>query len=123
MSENPPKWEPPEIPETDRYILKYRKPVPEPDLLKWGSWYEHNFRKRRVRLSFIGSYKISTVFLGLDHGWNGDILLFETMVFSKELNDGEDLGSGRCRTWRQALKMHREFKERFKRKLKNEPIL
>ena len=46
---------------------------------------------------------ISTVFLCLDHSYNGDLpLVFETMVFFK----GSDAGMWRYSTWEQALRGH-----------------
>lgn len=40
-------------------------------------------KERRLVWSNVGPVKISTVFLGLDHGWRGDAapVLFETMIF------------------------------------------
>ena len=63
---------------------------------------KHN--KRRVRQTFIGKTRISTVFLALDHSFNDkdQPILFETMIFSDRDSDYQT----RCSTWRQALKMH-----------------
>ena len=36
---------------------------------------------RQVGLDSVGDYRVSTVFLGLDHGFGGARLWFETMVF------------------------------------------
>lgn len=64
-----------------RYILVGQTPVPCEDLLEWGHWFET--AERRVALTFVGDYEISTVFLGLDHSFlnRGEPLLFETMIF------------------------------------------
>ena len=43
-------------------------PVPEPDILKWARGFEK--LDRRVGFERIGPYRVSTVFLGLDHGQN-----------------------------------------------------
>jgi len=64
-----------------KYILVDGEPVAEPDLLKWGRWFEQADNERRVAETFVGDVRISTVFLGLDHGWGKERLLFETMVF------------------------------------------
>lgn len=63
------------------YVLNGHDPVPEYDTLKLGEWMET--ANRHVRLSKMGSYTVSTIFLGLDHGhmMNGPPILFETMVF------------------------------------------
>lgn len=98
MTGNPPRYEPPSL---GLYVLKYRKPVPCDDLLKWGRWIGHT--RRHVRHTIIGNTRISTVFLGLDHSFTDEALpiLFETMIFP----DRDDYQT-RCSTWREALKMH-----------------
>lgn len=67
------------------YILKGREVVAVPDLITWARSFEKKpnkiskskFRKRRVH------YHVSTVFLGLDHGWGeGEPVVFETMIFT-----------------------------------------
>ena len=89
---------------TNLYILKYRKPIPCNDLMKWGKWFENTHR--RVRRTQINEHLfISTVFLGIDHGWNDNLELFETMVFK----NGEGQDCYRCDTWRNALKQHWEI--------------
>jgi hypothetical protein len=51
------------------------EPVSEPDLLTWARWFETADRRVAV-------YSVSTVFLGLDHGFGpGPPVLWETMVF------------------------------------------
>ncbi len=64
-----------------RYILENGQPREEPDLIKWARWF--GAADRKVAKNTVGEAKVSTVFLGLDHGKNdaGGILLFETMVF------------------------------------------
>jgi hypothetical protein len=98
---------------TERYILKHRKPVPCPDLLKWSLWLERNRNKVRIRRTVENDILISTVFLGLDHCFKGKGILFETMCF--RIEDGKvnymDIYCNRCRTHREALKMHWEAVE------------
>jgi hypothetical protein len=54
---------------------------------------------------FHGSIHISTIFMGLDHGWfEGPPIVFYTMVFGGTTN-GEQW---RCSTWKQAERMHKE---------------
>lgn len=69
---------------------------------------------RRVALDEIGPYEVSTVWLGLDHGWSGGAapVIFETMVFtSAAWNDpdggvGPDLDCRRYSTEAEALAGH-----------------
>ena len=55
--------------------------IKETDLMTWAEWFEH--ADRRVALDKVGTVRVSTVFLGIDHnfGLGGPPLLFETMVF------------------------------------------
>lgn len=71
---------------SDRYILTGdHRVVPEPDLLTWARWLET--ADRTVANDLVGPYRVSTVFLGLDHGYPRSDdparppLIFETMVF------------------------------------------
>ena len=73
----------------DKYILDPAgNPQPEPDLLKWAEWMETG--ERVVKQDYLpGEIKVSTVFLGLDHNHqrqvlgpeHGDPILWETMIF------------------------------------------
>lgn len=48
---------------------------------EWASLFEL-IEYRRVAETFVGDVRISTVWLGLDHGWGGGPpLIFETMIF------------------------------------------
>lgn len=71
----------------DKYILDENgKPVEEPDILKWCRWYQDSNEKRIVRRTRIGDVLVSTVFLGLDHGYSPEQppILWETMIFGGE---------------------------------------
>ncbi len=107
MSGNPPRYDP--LLNT-QYILKYRKPVPCSDLIRWNKWFGRS--RRHVRRTYIGEIYVSTVFLGLDHRHTGegDPILFETMVFS-----GRDIQL-RCSSWREALNQHWEVVRSIKAK-------
>jgi len=60
---------------------------------------------KRVAEDHIGPYHISTVFLGIDHGFGeGPPLLFETMVFAR--GSLSDLEMERYSTWNQAVAGH-----------------
>jgi len=72
-----------------RFILNAAgKPVVCHNLRKWGEWVEKNDRQTAETNTF--GYRISTVFLGLDHNFTGEGLpvLWETMVFP-DLPSGE----------------------------------
>jgi hypothetical protein len=86
------------------------------DTVAWGVWFELNRGRRIVKQEEIPPYRVSTLFLGLDHGMGRIFrhdpdpphpLLFETMVFSnlgatpKTLNIQE-----RCSTWQEAEVQH-----------------
>jgi len=85
------------------FILKDKKPF-ETDLISWALWM--NDRSQRiVAKDKFGDVEVSTVFLGLDHGWGGKPLWFETMIFGGK----HDLYQNRCATWKQAEKMHQRL--------------
>ena len=90
-----------------KYILIDGNPVPEPDLMKWGEWFEHSRDERIVEKTTLpdGS-RVSTVFIGLDHNYSeeGPPILFETMVFG-DFPDQDDYQQ-RCSTREQAIEMH-----------------
>ena len=49
------------------YVLEKRNPKPEPDVVKWGEWYET--ADRQVCLDKVGETTVSTVFLGMNHAY------------------------------------------------------
>lgn len=67
---------------TDKYILDENgEPVPEFNIFKWSNWF-HFAKNRQVCRHNLGRVDISTVFLGMDHGWGRGLpVLWETMVF------------------------------------------
>lgn len=107
------------------YILVDKKPVPEPDTVKWAKWYE-NIDHRRVAEDRIGHVRVSTVFLGIDHNfWDeGSPILFETMVFDmrsekeqtifKKYVYNPDLEQDRYRTWDEAIAGHQAMVEKYR---------
>lgn len=65
------------------YILDENgNPVPEPDIVKFAAWFEDP-KNRRVMETDLGLRgRVSTVFLGTDHGYGSyRPVLWETMVF------------------------------------------
>jgi hypothetical protein len=112
------------------YILVDKTPVLVHDIVAWGRQFSSE--DRQVALTETRQFRISTVFLGLDHQWgDGQPLLFETMVFGKRRwwhklmyvltgnykflgNEWSDLECLRCSTWEQAEEQHRQVVERWK---------
>ena len=94
----------------DCYILIGRKPV-QVSLLHWGIWFE-NARNRIVKKTALpGGVEVSTVFLGLNHGYGGRLLLFETMIFAGDAGGYCD----RYATYDEALAGHQKaIEEAFK---------
>lgn len=116
----------------DRYILRGRTPIPEPDLLSWAQWIESH--ERHVDSTTIGKFEVSTVFLGLDHNFftgSDKPILFETMVFklprpsTKEIMAGADCShrydniQERYHTWEEAQAGHLKIVARIKRRQAN----
>ena len=94
---------------TDKFILDGHEPVPEPDVIKWGQWFQ--IADRCVARTMVEGIRISTVFLGLDHSFGeGQPMLFETLVFDGPLDDEMD----RYLTWDEAVAGHAAIVERVK---------
>lgn len=84
------------------YILVDQKPVEEPDFMKWAKWFETADRHVK-KTELPDGVKISTVFLGMDHGFMSDVpILFETMVFGGEHDQYQE----RYSTWDEAEAGH-----------------
>ena len=96
----------------EHYILNANgDPEPCGSLLEWARWFETSADVRRVALDNIGGVKVSTVFLGLDHSFDGaGPVLFETLVFGGPL-DGEQ---ERYATRDEAVTGHVSMVERVK---------
>lgn len=83
------------------------------DILEWADQFESAIldNKRRVALDIINDYKVSTVWLGMHHGYDNKMrpLLFETMVF--EPFGQEDRYTDRYATWDEAVIGHEKAKQ------------
>lgn len=69
---------------SDFYILDDNgEPIRCGDVITWGRWFETNSKKRVIaRTNVTPKVMVSTVFLGLDHGWGAKPpVLWETMIF------------------------------------------
>lgn len=101
------------------YILKDKEPIPEGDTTKWALWFQK--ANTRVGETFVGKWRISTVFLGIDYNMFGKPHLFETMVFEREpkikelfgremsVAESRDELTRRYATWEEAERGHREI--------------
>lgn len=99
------------------YILDERgEPRLEPDILKWGQWFET--ADLMVARTQIGDAVVSTVFLGIDHNYGGGVpVLYETVAFGGALDqDGE-----RYCTRAEAEAGHKALVERVRQSQAQEP--
>jgi hypothetical protein len=116
------------------YILKGREPV-EVTLDEWSRWFATN--ERHVADEAIGNFRISTVFLGINHNFSfsGDEddrppILFETMIFMvtedqqtrERWPDWASTYQTRCATWSEAETMHQIAVALVKGKVSGEAI-
>lgn len=107
------------MPKVRNYIIDdEHNIVPQPDLRMWAEWYET--ADRHVGFCDFGDMKVSTVFLGMDHSWDGSApMLFETMVFERNRDPGleldyvqsDDFEMWRYSTWAQAEAGHEKMCE------------
>jgi FKBP-type peptidyl-prolyl cis-trans isomerase 2 len=65
-----------------------------------------SINKRRVAFTKINNIEISTVFLGINHGFGGKDLWFETMIFGGFHDDDGELYQERYETWQEAEEGH-----------------
>lgn len=72
------------------YVLKGREIV-KAGLGEWSEFFQ-NIENRRIAETFVGDVRISTVFLGIDHGFSfeGPPILFETMIFGGKHDQYQD---------------------------------
>lgn len=78
-------------------------------LKEWAQWFEKR-ENRRVRHTLINKRRhifVSTVFLGIDHGFQ-EKLWFETMIFGTSIDQAMD----RYATWEEAEKGHEKMVRR-----------
>ena len=78
---------------------------------EWGTFFE-NIRNRRVAMTEVfGELTVSTVFLGIAHGFRDhQPLVFETLVLGP---GGETSDMDRCCTWDEALASHKRMVEQL----------
>ena len=86
------------------YILNDDHTISEvEDVIEWAGLFENG--NRQIYDDTIGDVRISTVFLGLNHGYDPDQppILFETMIFGGD----RDQEMCRCSTYEQCESMHK----------------
>lgn len=101
------------------YILDENHQPVKADTLTWARWHE-DWDNRSVKQTYTEHYHISTVCLGIDHGWGkGRPVLFETMVFGKNVvsiktrqGSGIEHDQERYCTWEEAEKGHDQMVRR-----------
>lgn len=74
---------------------------------EWAMQFEEMVlnETKHVALQKVKGYRVSTVWLGLNHNYFGGAPhIFETMVFDKKTHDS--IYCTRCSTWDEAEKMH-----------------
>jgi hypothetical protein len=90
--------------ETDDGMLK------PAGVLEWARWFETH--PRHVADDYVGDLRVSTVFIGLDHGsfGGGSPVLWESMIF----RDGESLEMQRYAAREEAERGHAELLARVR---------
>lgn len=87
------------------YILKDRSPVKCENAIQWAKWFDKNENRRVAETLLENGTIVSTVFLGIDHGFmDSKPLLFETMIFGGPNDQYQE----RYSTWELAEEGHKE---------------
>jgi hypothetical protein len=84
------------------YILKDRQVVPVDSIAEWGIFF---MKPDRIVAQWdFDNVRVSTVFLGIEHGWSdeGQPIVFETMVFNGPMDGHQE----RSATWQEAEQIH-----------------
>jgi hypothetical protein len=97
---------------SDKYILVDGLPTQEPDLLKWGRWFETADNERIVMKTELEEEQVSTVFLGVDHSFGRKLLpiLWETMIFGGPHDQWQERYTSRD----EAVRRHHEIVGKIK---------
>ena len=99
------------------YKLDGRRVVTCQHLLEWAQWFET--AERHVADDLIEGYRVSTVFLGMDHSFapgDGPPVLFETMIFAPV---GDHEAMDRYCTWEEAEAGHARMLQGLREELQN----
>lgn len=77
------------------FMLDEHKNIIPASMSQWGMWFSTRYNKYMYRTYFSDKIFLSTVFLGIDHGWNLNDepnyrpVLFETLLMGYEPDDSE----------------------------------
>lgn len=88
------------------YIREEDGTIRQTDCAEWAQWFSHGGRTGIKQTTLSDGRRVSTVFLGVDHGYGGVPLLFETMVFGVS---GDSLDQQRYSTEDEARQGHAEI--------------
>jgi hypothetical protein len=77
---------------------------PTDEYIEW-LYGEDSYKHKVLIQEEVGNKWVSTVFLGLDHGFGDNIRVFETMVFTN--GEGSERDCQRYSTWEEAIAGHR----------------
>ena len=101
---------------SDHAVLRGREVVPA-SLYDWGKSYEDRGNRHvgadNIEHALLGPLRVSTVFLGQDHGFGGRQLWFETMVFASPGGSDEKY-MARYRTYDEAELGHQWLVRRLR---------
>ena len=96
---------------SDWYILRGHEVIQVETLEEWGLFMEERGSRTVARTELENNVLVSTVFLGIDHGWGDGIpVLFETMIFGGV----HDQDMWRYCTWDEAVAGHASTVEMVK---------
>lgn len=100
------------LPKYDRlqhYILDEERNIIPVDLMTWAKWLDRPGNKRTIDRTKKGKLVVSTVFIGLDHGYReeDEPLIFESMFF----DDGSEKDCVRTSTVEEAQEAHKKMCE------------
>lgn len=87
------------------YILDGHTPIPVDNIEEWSRWMQENkydHDRCHVGDTRLKTCWVSTVFLGMDHGFSGPPVLFETMIFGGPHDQYQE----RYVTWEEAEAGH-----------------
>ena len=103
-----------------KYVLDRNGTVKTASFEEWCAFFSSDLRKEFQRITDVGAYRISTVFLGLDHNYemHGPPILWESMIFADNKEDPLDQHMTRCSGGvEQAEAMHLRMVEHVKQQL------
>lgn len=103
----------------EHFILDGKNPIMVSDPTMWAGWFGTANRTVAKTVVVPNDTEVSTVFLGLDHGFGGVPLLFETLVFGGACDGLMD----RYSTWDEAEAGHIAMVEQVKERLAGENVV